>query len=154
MLIFYCIFQYFANEVRLFVRLDLAKKSFEYLDFVIYFPFCVAYAWYLSFLDPFSVGSCYPAFVANFFLRDEIVLGNDDTSLHSMDVENADTILNSKSSGGREVYQVIQASMKGEMKGHMRLAGGIFGIIQNEGLPEVADHRTELNKGDWQTFFG
>lgn len=57
-------------------------------------------------------------------------------------------VLNSESSGGREVFQAIQASMKGEMKGHIRLAGGIFGIIQNEGLLEVADHCMELNKGD------
>ncbi|KAK4745208.1 hypothetical protein SAY87_011520 [Trapa incisa] len=85
----------------------------------------------------FESAKSYPPspFVGNLFLRDKSLLGSYNTSL-------------SNGSGGvREVCQVIQASMEGEMKGHMILDGGIFGIIQNEGLPDITDHRKGLNKG-------
>ncbi|KAK4751765.1 hypothetical protein SAY87_020563 [Trapa incisa] len=81
----------------------------------------------------FESAKSYPPspFVANLFSRDKILLGN------------AIASLNNESGGSREACQVIQ----GEMRDHMRLAGGIFGIMQSEGLPDTTNHRTGLNKG-------
>lgn len=84
-------------------------------------------------------------------MRDDILLKNDNISSHYGDLENAAVVLNSESDGDLAVYQAVQASIKGEMKGRKGVAGGVLGIMHSEGIEEVPTHRLPLHKGDCNT---
>ncbi|OWM88419.1 hypothetical protein CDL15_Pgr003831 [Punica granatum] len=98
----------------------------------------------------FESAKCYPPspFAAKLLQRDDLLLENDDKiSPHCEDVEFAAMVSDSESDRVWAVHQAIQASMKGEVKDCRGAQGRIFGIMQNEGVPEVPNRPTELSKG-------
>lgn len=117
-------------------------ERIEFLDCNVIFASCIAWAWSHLLRVLFSTVSCCPAFAAKLFLRDDILLKNDNISPHCEDLENTATVLNSKSGGGPAAYQAAQAITKG-CKG---IAGGMSGIMHNEGMVEVPIHHALLYK--------